>query len=473
MFRHQAALFDLEESPFSVEQEAIRLVSELHRIELPNYRVVGGIVRYEQSTRNSMKDTKQRIVSNLSSQPFGCDNYLIWAPPGSGKSFFIQEIARSMGDHIHYWELGNLEGRYDRKFENVFSLQKEIALKVVDSLRVTILAKESKELGKKPTQSLEAYTLYLKGRAYRHRTTLDSYKKTIEYCEKAIQKDPNYAQAFAEIARCYAYIAFFELLPSSETYVKAEKFAEKAIQLDPSVPESHIALGSVLLNHKWDFRGAEIEYTRALELSPNLADGHLELAILLIFVRRFDEGVLEIERALELDPLSASTCSWAGTFLFVSHRYDEAIEVLGNVIELYPNSALAHDNLGQSYVYKGMFDKGISEIKRSIAISGGNDVMQKNDLADAYVRAGKMDEARNVLADLLKMKEQGFGSETAIAGVYVSLGEKDKAIEWLQRAYERHIGYLVFINCDPTFDDLRPDPRFQSLLKKIGFRDSD
>ncbi len=362
---------------------------------------------------------------------------------------------------------------YNRKFENVFSLQAEIAQKVADSLQLTILAKENKEIGKKPTKNMEAYTLYLKGRSYRHRTTLDSYKRTIDYCEQAIQKDPNYAQAYAEIANCYAKIGTFELLPSNEGFLQAERFAEKAIQLDPSVPESHLALGQVLLYHKWDFRGAEIEIRRAIELSPNLVDGHLDLAGLLVAIRRFDEAVLECKRSLELDPLSASTCTWAGTWLTMSNRIDEAIEELRNAVELDPtNSAMAHDNLGYSYVMKGRIEEGISEIKVAGEIFGEIGIMQKNDLAYAYSRAGKMDEVRNILADLLRMREQGYVSEAAIGGVYLSLGEKDKSMEWLEKAYQQHSGYLVAINCEQTFNNLRSDPRFQALLKKIGFPDS-
>ena len=359
---------------------------------------------------------------------------------------------------------------YDRKFENVFSLQKEIAQKVADSLRITILSNESKELGKRPTKNLEAYILYLKSRSYRrsHRGTLDSLKKRIDYCEQAIQKDPNYARAYAEIATCYSFIGNYELLPSNEVFPKAEKFAEKAIQLDPSIPESHLALGHVLLWDKWDFRGAEIEVRRALELSPNLVDGHLDLANVIIMTRRFDEAVLECNLALELDPLSVSTCANAGVLLFFCGRYDESIEVSRNAIELDPNS-LAHHILGYAYVWKGMIEEGISEIKKAIEISGGKIANLKSDLAWAYAKAENTNEARNILADLLRMREHGYKYETEIASVYVSLGEYDKAMEWLETAYERRAGYIVWIDIDPSFDNLSPDPRFQALLKKIGF----
>jgi TolB-like protein/Tfp pilus assembly protein PilF len=784
----------LEEPPLSSEQEAIALVRGLDNIELPKFRVVGGIVRFEQSARNSMKDTKQRIVSSLSSQPFGCDNYLIWAPPGSGKSFFIQEIARSMDDHVLYRELnlaqmseqdfrralseierldkprlcfidevdskpteswpyeallpsleppanrktvrtcfilagssknslsgmkeniakrpkgtdllsrippGNefvieglglgdrllvvstqflnaakeygrqideveklvlyyvalnpklksarqirqlavrcvermpvgeerikfdylfdagdpenkefwhkagslrnefvntfvrleddqvvvrapsakpeissfypkettsgknriavlpfanispdpkdeyfadgmteelistlskirgfkvisrtsvlrykqsnktlseiakelnvgaiLEGSvrkaaddlritaqlidvdndehlwsqdYNRKFENVFSLQAEIAQKVADSLQVTILSKESKELGKKPTKNMEAYILYLKGHTYSNQFTLESFKKMIDYWEHAIQKDPNYAQVYASIASAYSSAGSGELLPTNEAFTKAERFAEKAMQLDPSIPESHIALGWVLLSQRWDFLGAEREMRRALELNPNLVDGHLDLGALLVGLGRFEEAAVECKRALELDPLSTSTCVWAGSGLTSSHHYDEAIEVLRNAIELEPNSGMARNNLGVAYVKKGMIEEGIAEIKIAIEISKGNVANWISDLAYAYARAGNINEVRKILADLLKINEESHKSETEIAGVYLSLGEKDKAIEWLEKAYDRRAGYLLGIIFDSSFDGFRSDPRFQALLKKIGFPDA-
>ena len=278
---------------------------------------------------------------------------------------------------------------YDRKFENVFLLQKEIALKVADSLQVMILTEERNKLGTKPTQSLEAYALYLKGRSYRHRMTFDSLKKTIDYCEQAIQKDPNYAQAYAEIARSHAYIGTLELLPSKEAFGRAQNFAERAIELDTTVPESHLAFGEILLRDKWDFRAAETEIRRALEISPNLVDGHLELAQLLIMIRRFDEAALESKRALELDPMSASTLTYAGNSLALARRVEESIEVLRNAVELDPDSAFAHDSLGYAYVLMGMSEKGISEIKTSIDISGGNDVMQKNDTRFCLCQSGK------------------------------------------------------------------------------------
>ncbi len=361
---------------------------------------------------------------------------------------------------------------YDRKFENIFSIQKEIALRVADSLQVTILSKESKELGKKPTQSMEAYILYLKGRAYPHRYTLDSFKRKIDYWEQAIKKDPNYAEAYAAIASAYSTAGSDELLPSNEAFSKARRFAEKAMQLDPAIPESHTALGWVLLNQKWDFLGAEKELRRAVELSPNLVGGRLSLASLLKNLGRSEEAAIEGKRALELDPMSTSTCASAGNVFSATHHFDEAIEALRNALEMGPNSAIVHDNLGTAYVGKGMIEEGIAEIKKAIEISEGKFSNWISDLAWAHAKAGNIEEAKSILADLLRINEQSHKSETEIAGVYLSLGEKDKAMEWLEKAYDRHAGYLLAINYDCSFDDFRSDPRFRALLKKIGFPDT-
>ncbi len=364
---------------------------------------------------------------------------------------------------------------YDRKFDNVFSLQKEIAQKIADSLQVTILSKESKELGKKPTESMQAYILYLKSSTYRHRFTLDSFKKGIDYCEQAIEKDPNYAQAYASIASMYSTLGFSGLLPSNEAFPKAESFAEKAMQLDPSIPESHLAHSNVLVYQKWDFQGAETEIKRALDLNPNLVEGRLSLAHFLMCLGRFNEAVVECHRALELDPLSTSTqgCGTAGAILSGSRRYDEAIPVLKNEMELDPNSALTHHSLGMAHVMKGMIEEGISEIKLAIELSEGKVANWISDLALAYAKAGKINEVRDILADMLRINEQSRRPDTEIAGVYVSLGDKDKAMEWLEKAYNRRAGYLVMINVDSSFDDIRSDPGFQALRKKMGFPDAE
>ncbi len=359
---------------------------------------------------------------------------------------------------------------YDRKFENVFSLQREIALKVVDSLKVSILAKENREMGKKTTRSLEAYTLYLKARLYSYRMALDSFNKAIEYCQKAVEIDPSFAQAYAEIARCYTLGGATGLMPSDEAFDNARRFAEKAILLDDSIPESHLALATEMLYLNWDFVGSERESRRALELNPSYVGGYLELSDVHCLTRRFEEAYVETKRALELDPLSASTCTLAGLYFVFGGYYKETIDVLRNAIELEPSSVFAHDNLGYAYVETGLYETGISEIKKGIELAGDHPApFQKNDLAYAYAKAGKNTEVRKILDELLVSKEKNEVPDTVIAGVYVSLSEFDRALEYLEKAYQHHEPYLNQINADRSFEKLRPNPKFQALLKKIGF----
>jgi len=356
---------------------------------------------------------------------------------------------------------------YDRKFENVFSLQKEIALKVADSLKVSILDKEMGEMGKRPTLNLDAYVLYVKGRSFKHIQSLDSFTKTIEYCKLAIDMDPNYAQAYAELALNYALMGYYELLPSNEVFPRATELAQKAIQLDNTIAESHVALGLTLYMHMWKFKEAEKEYRLALDLNPNLVDAHLFLSFALSEAKRFNEARPEIKRALELDPLSEWTCSFAAAMYFADGQYANAIELFKDVLELVPNSALAHDMLGCIYVEKGMYKEAISEIRKSRELGRGIDSL--SDLAHAYAKMGMIDEVRNILDDLLRRSERGERVEVAVASTHLNLGDFDDALEWLEKAYKSRNGRILSVNSDHSFDDIRGDPRFQAFLKKIGF----
>ncbi|MFI5419687.1 MAG: ATPase domain-containing protein [Nitrososphaerales archaeon] len=360
----------------------------------------------------------------------------------------------------HLWSLD-----YDRKFENVFALQKEIAQRVANSLKVTILSHENSEMGKKSTKDMDAYTLYLKGRSYRHRITLDSFRKTIEYCERAIEKDSNFARAYAEIAVSYAVMGYWEFLPSKEVFPKAKLYAQKAIQLDDTIPQSHLALGLVNWLYKWSFPRADAEYRRALELNPSYAEAHLTRSFTLANVGRFAEAVTECTQALELDPQSAWTRLYGGATLYICSEFDDATRILNEALKLDPNLSLAHDILGCISALSGSYEIGISQLKKAMELGGG--MIVKSDLAQAYSMSGDEDKAREILAEMIRLKEQGENSEVAIGGIYLSLGDLDSALLWLERAYENHVSYLLAVYCDPFYRKLRPDPRFQALWRKV------
>ena len=431
------------------------LISTLSKIR--ELRVISrtSVMRYKQANKNTADIARELNVGSILEGSV--------RKAGDDLRITVQLIDVQRDEHL--WS-----DDYERKMDNVFAVQKDIAQRVAQSLKINLISEEKEEIGKRPTQSIEAYNLYMRGRLYVHRSTLDSLSSAIRYFSEAIQKDPKFGEAYAGIARCYGFLGFYELSPPKEAFPKAKMFAEKALELDDSIAEAHASLGLVLHAFEWKYTVAEREYRRAIELNPNLAFGHLALANLLSSFRRNDEVVSEAKLAIELDPLSAATLALGGTMLLYGRRYDEAIEVLKNAIEIDSKSTLAQENLGLAYVQKGVFDIGISEIKKAEDLEG-DAFLYKNDLAYAYSRAGRKDEVEKILSELLELKEKGQESATAIAGVYASLGNKDKAFDWLQKAYEEHSGYLTQIADDFSFAPLWTDPRFVELLKKIGLGD--
>jgi TolB-like protein/Tfp pilus assembly protein PilF len=365
---------------------------------------------------------------------------------------------------------------YDASLEDIFSIQIEIARNVADSLKVKLLATEEERMEEIPTLSAEAHDMYLRGLFFKEKSTEEGFEQAIRCFELAIEKDPVYALAYAEIASCYSSLGFFEMRPSVEAYLKAKEYSEKALSLDPRLVQAHIAISRILAN-SWKFADAEAELRLAVELNPNNAAAHYALSSRLYMTGKFDESISEVRVALALDPKSPGVHVMAGTVFLYAGKFDEAIQYYQTALEMNPNIALAHANLGLAYVRKGMLDMGISEIKKAIEFFHDRGPSVKNDLAYAYVKAGRIQEAKDLLSELLEMRQKDNEprprAAAAIAGIYSNLGEIDKSLEWLEKAYEEHSGNLIFIYNDFTYDNLRSDPRFRALLKKIGFPNAD
>jgi Tfp pilus assembly protein PilF len=363
--------------------------------------------------------------------------------------------------------------KYDRELEDVFSIQSEIAENVAASLKIRLLSSEKNRIGKAATLNTEAHTLYLKGCYQLNRNSKESYMKAIQFLEEATAKDPGYALAYARLASTYAFLGLQALSAEEYAFSKSEVSARKALELDESLPDAHMSLGFVLL-YKWNLSGADVEFRRAIEMNPNFASAHVYYANLLYFTRRFDESVTEIKKALELDPFSAETSNWAGTAYLYAGYYDESIEQFRNALEIDPNIMMAQNNLGIAYVQKGMPETGIAEILKAVEQAGESGFPQvASDLGYAYSKMGKLEETRKVLQKLLDLRNKNSESTQfaiPIAGLFVSLGEKEKAMDWLEEAYNQRSAYLISINPDLVFDGLRNEPRFLSLLKKIGLR---
>jgi adenylate cyclase len=364
-----------------------------------------------------------------------------------------------VGSEGHVWA-----NTYDRDLDDIFAVQSEIAAKVASSLKVQLLEKDMDRIEKRSGSSVEAYTLLLKGRFHLQRWAPESFRTAIKYFEEAIAHDPNYAAAYAGLAEAHATLGFMEVVDLNEAYPKAEEYARRALKLDESLAEAHLSLAIALLN-RYDFAGRDKELTRALELNPNLAHAHLLRSEDFAFRRMWDDSLREVEKALELDPLSARTEGWAGTRYLYAGQYDKAIQHLKNAVELDPKNSAALSNLGLAHIQKGMIQEGLEEVKRA---AEGSSSPCYPDLAYAYVKAGKPEEARGLLPKLFQSSEGGRAHPVAIGGVYAALGEKEKALEWLERAFEDRRAYLVSIRDDFVFESVRGDPRFQSLLQKMN-----
>ncbi len=368
----------------------------------------------------------------------------------------------NVDDGYHLWS-----ERYDRQMENIFEIQDEIAGTIVDKLKVKLIGVSKTRLVKRYTDNLEAYNLYLKGRHLLDKMTPEALTKSIEYFQQAIERDPNYALAYAGLSESYLWLGFMEFISPKEVYPKAKEAALKALEIDDTMVEAWASLASVKSYFDWDWAGAEKEFKHAVELNPNSAIPHNQYGLYLANIGRFDEAVAMTARALELDPLSARWTQSLGYYYFLWGKQDEAIGQLQNAIELDPSFPFAYWNLGAVYLQKRLYEEAIPEFQKAETLSGGAPFF-KVGLAYAYGVAGRRDEAIKVLHQLEQPSKQTYVSSLWIVWIYTCLGEIDQAFQWLDKAYKERASMLV---CTPTFpwlDPLRDDPRFHDLLRRMN-----
>ncbi len=360
---------------------------------------------------------------------------------------------------------------YDREISDVFAIQTDIAKKIADSLRVRIQKQERNAIEREATAVPEAYNLYLNGRYYWNQRTREGLKKAIEFFERALQKDPRYALAHTGLSDAYAQLAWFEFLAPKEAFPKARANAEEALAIDEKSAEAHTSLGLVMFQYERDWTRAESEFKRALALNPNYPPAHQFYADYLKALGRFDEALEQMRQAQELDPLSLAINTGIGHVLYLSRQYDRAIEQYGKTLRMDPNFVQARLWFGRPYLQKGMFKEAIEELKQAAELSSGSTISLAV-LGHAYASAGHRDEALKILDQLLERSKQQYLPSYWIALVYIGLGDEDKAFEWLERAYQDRSSWLVWMKVEPRFDTLRPDPRFASLLERMGLSDT-
>ena len=358
---------------------------------------------------------------------------------------------------------------YQGDLRDTLALQKQVARSIADAIRIELTPHEQAALKNVKRVNPDAYEAYLKGRYFWNQRTADGLKKAADYFNQAIEKDPNYAQAYAGLADSYALLGDWEygVLAPKEAYPRAKAAATKAIELDSTLGEAHISLAFCLDGYDWDWESAGNEFRRGIELNPGYATGHHWYAWHLTALGRNGEAVAEIKKAESLDPLSLIISADLAEELLIAHRYDEAITQSRKTMDLDPRFAVAHYELGQAFVQKHMYNEAIAELQKAIALSGGSTTCTSN-LAYAYAVSGSKNEAVKILNDLKNRSNHGVSNAPEIALVYVGLDEHDQAMAWLEKAFAERFNPGVLLR--PAFDPLRSDPRFQDLLRRIGLK---
>jgi DNA-binding winged helix-turn-helix (wHTH) protein/TolB-like protein/Tfp pilus assembly protein PilF len=359
--------------------------------------------------------------------------------------------------------------QFDVKFGDIFSLQDSISQRLTSTISLRLTGEEKELLSKRHTENWQAYEAFLKGRYfYGGAVTEEGLKKSIDYYEQAIKLDPNYAEAYAGLANAYIRIgSVWGFLSPRETFPKAEPILKKALELDESLADAHASLARYKLYYEWDWSGAEREFKRAIELNPNVPTAHHEYASLLQSFGEFDKAVAEREIARRLDPLSPNAVATVGYPHYYARRYDEAIKHFQQALELDPNFSWSHLWIGQIYLETGKPQQAIDEIQKAVKLSAGN-TRALATLGYAYAVAGKRDEALKVMANLQQLAKEKYVSPYYFAVIHAGLNNRDQAFIWLEKAFEERQPYLTLLSYEPVFVNLRGDPRFDNLRKRIG-----
>ncbi len=360
-------------------------------------------------------------------------------------------------------------GRYNRKMTDLVALQEELTTEIAEKLRLQLSGEEKKKLRKRPTQDNEAYRLVLKARHFLNFSLPEPLQKGIVLCQQAIQIDPTYAAAYAWMAHAYGVLVVLGYIPMAEGYPRAKAAALRAVELDDTLAHAHATL-SFVLAQDWDFRGAEREERRALELNPDLADVQIARMMFNLVRGRFDDAIAAGKRAVELDPLSARITQRLGLAYYFARRFEAAVEQLRKGMAMDPVSPQYHPMIADTYACAGQPEKAAEECEKALAGRQGVPPIRLM-VAATYAKIGKIAEARAILDEDKKAWSAGSAISFYIAAVHARLGEKDVAFEWLEKAFQDRIGLLVHLKTMPLVDALHGDPRFDAMVKRIRIPD--
>jgi TolB-like protein/Tfp pilus assembly protein PilF len=450
-FTNQGNNADTEYLSDGMTEEIINSLSRL-----PQLRVMARTTVYRYKDRD---DDPQKVGRDL-----GVGAVLVGRVLSRGDSYTMQTELVDVSNGTQLW--GN---QYKGKLDDILGLQEEIAQQVSQNLRLRLSGVEKSEISKRTTQNVEAYQLYLKGRYFWNKRTADGLVQALNYLNLAIEKDPQYALAYAGIADSYLVQGWIGQLAPNEIYPKAREAATKALELDETLAEAHNALATVKRDYDWDWPGAENEYKRAIELRPSYAPAHQWYGELLAVLGRKQELVVEMNRAQQLDPLSPVINGERGAMLFrATGRDDLALQELRKALEIDPSFPHTHWQMGVVHLWKGELAEAGAEFQKAEALAPGI-TMYKGGLGHVYAREGRTTEARRLLDELKELSKTRYVSGLDLASIYIGLGEKEQAFTYLEKAYQQRDPRLIlWLTSRPEFETLRSDPRMKDLVRRIG-----
>jgi len=365
-------------------------------------------------------------------------------------------------DQTHIWADSS-----ERDLVNIVSLQADVAQAIAKNIKLVLTPNERTRLRARRPVNPEAYQAYLKGMYFWGKFTPDSVRTAINFFQAAIKHDDSYAQAYAGLAECYDTSALLGESPPDQAYSNAKAAAKSAMALDDTLAETHQALAAIATWYEWDWPIAEREYRRAIELDPNYAKAHLGYMYLLMALRRTHEASAELRTAQELDPISELTGIVVVASRYLSKRYDDAIAEAKQWLEIYPESMSLHSYLADAYMEKGMDSLAVEEYLKGQKVVGASQA-RIGALRDAYAASGLTGFWRKRAALDSIPSEQGYVRAYDVAYDYAALGDRVRSLEWLNRALLQRDGLLIELGVQPRFDNLRSDPRFQDLLRRLG-----
>ncbi len=385
----------------------------------------------------------------------------------------IWQRANKLRLHVDLLDTTNGEeiwgDQYDRDLAELFALQDDIAREVSQKLRLKMSGEDHNRLTKRYTENLQAYQLYVRARHGCEQRTADGFKRGLEYLTRALQIDPNYALAHAELAQCISVPCYYGAVDPNVGYPKARACALRALEIDQNLAEAHEVLATASQNYDWDWQAAGQGYRRTVELNPNYATGHYHYFYHLALQGRFEEAIREAIEALSRDPMSGMLNSGLAFVLMLARRYDECIKQALTATEVDPLMTLCYWTLGVAYEGKGMYREVQDAYEKSVGIGGTHGYLNSF-IAHAYAKCGEETKALERVLEMKEISKTSYVPTLAFAIAYEGLGQNELAIEMMQQSYAKRETNLVMIKSWPHFDGLRHDPRFHEIERRVGLR---